>query len=336
MLTQVLAVDPLHPQGEAIAQAAAVLRRGGLVAFPTETVYGLGAHALDAQAVAGIFQAKGRPAGNPLIVHVAAAEDILQVAADWAQLAGRLAQRFWPGPLTLVVPRGPGVPDVVTAGGPTVAVRVPAHPVALALLEAAGVPVAAPSANRSGLLSPTLAEHVLLGLDGRIDMVLDGGPTPGGVESTVLDVTTSPPRLLRPGLISRGDLEAVIGPVVDLHQGLQPATEPLRSPGLLTRHYAPRTPLECVEGCARARVEQLVQTGLSVAWLTAQPSGLPAGLGGVLLWPMPADAAGWAARLYRDLHQLDALGLDRIVVELPPDTVEWQAIRDRLLRAATP
>jgi L-threonylcarbamoyladenylate synthase len=217
-----------------------------------------------------------------------------------------------------------------------VAVRVPAHPVALALLRAVGVPVAAPSANRSGLLSPTQAEHVLLGLDGRIDLLLDGGPTSGGVESTVLDVTTDPPRLLRPGLISQADLEAVIGPVADLRHSATPTTEPLRSPGLLTRHYAPRTPLECVEGDAADRVKSHQRAGLSVAWLTAQPPAAGDVPGGVLIWPMPADPAGWAARLYRDLHQLDASGLDRIVVELPADSVEWQAIRDRLLRAATP
>jgi len=334
MLTQILAVDPVHPQGEAIALAAAVLRGGGLVAFPTETVYGLGANAFDAQAVTAIFRAKGRPASNPLIVHIAHARAVREVAAAWPENAARLAEQFWPGPLTLILPRAHCVPDVVTAGGPTVAVRVPAHPVALALLEAAGIPVAAPSANRSGLLSPTEAKHVLQGLDGRIGLLLDGGPTPGGVESTVLDVTTEPPRLLRPGLISKADLEAVLGPVADLRLRVEKATVPLPSPGLLTRHYAPRTPLKCVEGDASAVIEHHRQAGLAVAWLTGPGPTLAAELAGVLLWPMPADPAGWAARLYRDLHYLDSLNLDRIVVELPPDTVAWQAIRDRLLRAA--
>ncbi len=199
MHTELLAVDPFSPEPERIARAAEVLRRGGLVAFPTETVYGLGANALDPNAVAGIFHAKGRPANNPVIVHVAEARDVLRVVADWPEIAERLAQRFWPGPLTLVLPKRAGVPDVVTAGGPTVAVRVPAHPVALALLRAVGVPIAAPSANRSTQLSPTRAEHVQRGLDGLIDLILDGGPTTGGLESTVLDVTTTPPRLLRPG-----------------------------------------------------------------------------------------------------------------------------------------
>ena len=176
-----------------------MLRRGGLVAFPTETVYGLGANALDAEAVRHIFAAKGRPATNPVIVHVAEIARVREVVADWPPLAERLAGRFWPGPLTLVLPRHPALPALVTAGGPTVAVRVPLHPVALALLRAAVVPVAAPSANRSTRLSPTRAEHVLAGLAGRIDLLLDGGPASGGLESTVLDVTTVPPRLLRRG-----------------------------------------------------------------------------------------------------------------------------------------
>src|SRR5437660_12869477 len=184
-MTRIFIAEPA-----AIAEAAAVLRRGGLVAFPTETVYGLGGNALDPAAVARIFAAKGRPATNPVIVHVADAAGVPLVAAAWPDPAARLAARFWPGPLTLVLPRRPEVPDVVTAAGPTVAVRVPAHPVARALLRAAGVPVAAPSANRSSELSPTTAEHVLRGLGGRIDLILDAGPCPGGIESTVLDLTS--------------------------------------------------------------------------------------------------------------------------------------------------
>ena len=191
-----------------------MLRGGGLAAFPTETVYGLGANALDAAAVARIFAAKGRPANNPLIVHLADAAQVREIAADWPESASRLAERFWPGPLTLVLPRRDIVPDIVTARGPTVAVRVPAHPVAQALLRAAALPLAAPSANRSTELSPTRAEHVLRGLEGRIDLLLDGGPTAGGIESTVLDVTIMPPRLLRPGLIGVAQLEAVIGPLM--------------------------------------------------------------------------------------------------------------------------
>ena len=214
MQTEVVVVDAQAPQADRIARAAAVLRCGGLVAFPTETVYGLGALALDAGAVGRIFAAKGRPTNNPVIVHVADIAAAVEIAAAWPDAAELLARRFWPGPLTLVVPRGDAVPDIATAGGSTVAIRVPVHPVALALLRAVAAPVAAPSANRSSELSPTRAGHVLRGLDGRIDMVLDGGPTTGGIESTVLNVTTSPPRLLRPGLIGPAELEAVIGPIV--------------------------------------------------------------------------------------------------------------------------
>jgi L-threonylcarbamoyladenylate synthase len=329
-MTVLVAVDPLHPQAERIAQAAAVLRAGGLVAFPTETVYGLGAHALDAAAVGRIFAAKGRPAHNPLIVHVAAAADVGKVAADWPASAARLAERFWPGPLTLVLPKKAQVPDVVTAGGPTVAVRVPAHPVALALLEAAGVPVAAPSANRSSRLSPTRAAHVLRDLEGRIDLVLDGGPCAGGIESTVLDLTADPPRLLRPGLVSLAELEATLGPLA-LPAGVTEGSA-LPSPGMLSRHYAPRTPLECVAGGGRERVEELCRQGCRVGWV---PWGLPlATPSGVVVRTLRADPAGYAAGLYAALHDLDAAGLDRIVVGLPPDTVEWQAVRDRLRRAS--
>ncbi len=193
---------------------------GGLVAFPTETVYGLGADALQPAAVERIFAAKGRPPNNPLIVHVADRAEALTVAATWPETAARLAERFWPGPLTLVLPRRPELPDVVTAGGPTVAIRVPAHPLALALIRAAGIPVAAPSANRSSQVSPTRPEHVLSGLDGRIDLLLAAGPVSGGIESTVLDLTNDPPRLLRPGLVAPAEIEAIIGPI----------TRPRRSP----------------------------------------------------------------------------------------------------------
>jgi L-threonylcarbamoyladenylate synthase len=329
-MTVLLAVDPLAPQADRIAQAAAVLRAGGLVAFPTETVYGLGAHALDAAAVRRIFEAKGRPAHNPLIVHIAATAEVREVAADWPASAARLAECFWPGPLTLVLPKNARVPYEVTAGGPTVAVRLPAHPVARALLEAAGIPVAAPSANRSSRLSPTRAEHVLRDLEGCIDLVLDGGPCPGGIESTVLDLTTSPPRLLRPGLVSLAELEAVIGPVV--LPGQLPEGCVLPSPGLLSRHYAPRTPLECAADGGRERVAELCRKGRRVGWLTfGPPREVPPG---AVVRTLPGDPMGYAAGLYAALHELDVAGLDCIVAALPPDAVEWQAVRDRLRRAS--
>jgi L-threonylcarbamoyladenylate synthase len=333
MRTEVIPISPDHPEPEAIARAAAVLRAGGLVAFPTETVYGLGANALDAAAVGRIFAAKGRPANNPLIVHISGPEKATEVVAVWPELAARLAERFWPGPLTLVLPKHPDVPDVITAGGPTVAVRVPAHPVALALMRAAGTPLAAPSANRSTRLSPTRAEHVLRGLDGRIDLVLDAGPTAGGLESTVLDLTTVPPRLLRPGLVAPDAIEEVIGPITRAAAKATPAATPLPSPGMLARHYAPSVALECVSGDGRERVEELRREGLRIGWLTfAAPTGREDA--GVPTKIMPLDPAAYAARLYAALHELDAAGVDRIVVELPPDGDEWLAARDRLRRAS--
>jgi len=311
-----------------LARAAEVLRRGGLVAFPTETVYGLGANALDAAAVGRIFAAKGRPAHNPVIVHVTGPEAARELVSDWPEAARRLAERFWPGPLTLVLPRRAVVPDLVTAGGPTVALRVPAHPVALGLLRACRLPVAAPSANRSTQLSPTRAEHVLSGMGDRIDLLLDGGPTSGGLESTVLDLTTDPPRLLRPGLVSPAELEAVVGPIA---RGAEPG-QPARSPGQMERHYAPRTPLETVPAPGLGRVRALAGEGRRVGWLTLGEAACPAG---VMCVALPADAAGYAAGLYDALHRLDAAGLERIIVDLPPRTDEWLAVHDRLRRAAT-
>jgi L-threonylcarbamoyladenylate synthase len=334
METVVLPVNAVEPEADVIARAAAVLRGGGLVAFPTETVYGLGASALDAAAVGRIFAAKGRPANNPLIVHVAEAAEARQVAATWPAAAARLAARFWPGPLTLVLPKRDHVPDAVTAGGPTVAVRVPAHQVARALIRAAGVPVAAPSANRSSRLSPTRAEHVLGGLAGRIDLVLDGGPTAGGLESTVLDVTGTPPRLLRPGLVTPGEIEAVVGGIVRPADAPGAADRPLPSPGMLGQHYAPRAVLECVEAAGREGGQPLPPAGERVGWLTfARVPGAEAAGGRVIV--MPNDPEVYAAQLYAVLHALDAAGVERVIVELPPDTEAWLAVRDRLRRAAT-
>ncbi|HWB07887.1 MAG TPA: L-threonylcarbamoyladenylate synthase [Pirellulales bacterium] len=332
MKTEVVVVDPLRPEADLLARAADVLRRGGLVAFPTETVYGLGANALDEAAAARIFAAKGRPAGNPLIVHVATVDQARQLVASWPAAAERLAARFWPGPLTLVLPKSRAVPDLVTAGGPTVALRCPAHAVARGLIEAAAVPVAAPSANVSTRVSATRAEHVLRGLGGRIDMLLDGGPTPGGLESTVLDVTTAPPRLLRPGLVSRRDIEALIGPIEV--GSCSPSGAPARSPGMLERHYAPSVPLECLEGSWQ-RVKELCLAGMRVGWLTLG-SAPEDGLSGLFAVEMPPDPAGYGSQLYAALHSLEAIGLDRIVVELPPREEAWLAVHDRLRRSATP
>ncbi|MDB5309263.1 MAG: ywlC [Gemmataceae bacterium] len=324
MNTLVLSVDPSHPDPGAIGRAGDVIRAGGLVAFPTETVYGLGANALDPAAVGRIFGAKGRPATNPVIVHVADPGQVLNVAAAWPAIAAELAERFWPGPLTLVVPKRPEVPAAVTAGGPTVAVRCPAHPVARALIRAAGVPVAAPSANRSTELSPTRAEHVLKGLNGRVELVLDGGPCPGGIESTVVDVTGGGARLLRPGPITVPMLEEVVGHVEAGAAGEGVA----RSPGRMEKHYCPQTPVVLAAGAADAdRVHaEFRRSGLRVI-----------SVGFDLRFdyrPMAEDPAVYAADLYAVLHALDDGRYDRIVVELPPDTPAWAAIRDRLTRAA--
>jgi L-threonylcarbamoyladenylate synthase len=331
MSTTVLDVRRPEALADALARAAEVLRAGGLVAFPTETVYGLGANALDAAAVARIFAAKGRPANNPLIVHVAETADVLRVVSAWPNEAARLAERFWPGPLTLVLPRRAEVPEVVTAGGPTVAVRLPAHPVARELIRLAGVPIAAPSANRSNRLSPTRARHVLRDLDGRIDLLLDGGPTPGGIESTVLDLSRCPPRLLRPGLIEPATLEAIIGPIE--RPQLAASAEALPSPGMLARHYAPRTPMELVEG-GEERVRQLSRDEKRVGWLVCfdvDEDALPAE---VTVVRLPSDAAGYAAELYQALHGLDEMGVDRIIAALPPKGEDWLGVRDRLRRAS--
>jgi L-threonylcarbamoyladenylate synthase len=328
MQCDVLRIDADTPDVGAIARAAQVLRAGGLVAFPTETVYGLGASALDANAVAKIFAAKGRPARNPIIVHVADITAARKLASAWPEIAQHLAARFWPGPLTLVLPKQPVVPDIVTAGGATVALRLPAHPVALALLRECGVPLAAPSANRSTELSPTLADHVVQSLGDAIDLVLDAGPTSGGLESTVLDVTCTPPRLLRPGLVTRAEIESLIGRIDVAAESVQ--SEAPRSPGQMHRHYAPRTPLE-VTANSRARVMDLVSQGKRVGWLTHRDEDVPPAVLRILL---PGDSVSYSARLYAALHQLDAAKLDRIVVEAPPADDDWLAVHDRLCRAA--
>ncbi|MFN4260751.1 MAG: L-threonylcarbamoyladenylate synthase [Gemmataceae bacterium] len=332
MKTEIIAIDAQQPDETVITHAAEIVRRGGLVAFPTETVYGLGADALNVEAVTRLFAAKGRPAINPVIVHVASATAAQALVADWPATAARLANCFWPGPLTLVLPKRPEIPSAVSAGLPTVGLRVPAHPVALALIRAARLPIAAPSANRSTCLSPTQAGHVLRGLQGRIDLLLDAGPTAGGLESTVLDLTTVPPRLLRPGLVSPAALEEVIGPIERQPPKITSDQEALPAPGLMRRHYAPAAPLECVADASAEHVRGLLNQGRRVGWLTfaAPHASCPSNLQVIV---MPASAPAYAAQLYAALHQLDAAGVERIVVDLPPEDDEWLAVHDRLSRA---
>lgn len=328
-----LVVDPRNPDPAAIRQAAGTLKRGGLVAFPTETVYGLGAAALDPEAAARIFAAKGRPSYNPLIVHVADAAAARALAAEWSEDARRLAERFWPGPLTLVVPKRPEVPDPVTAGLPSVALRVPAHPVAHALLREAGIPVAAPSANRSTQVSPTTAAHVERSLGDRVDLILDGGPTSVGIESTVVSLVGGVPTLLRPGTISVEELRAVVGEVA-LPSASAGGHAARPSPGMLDRHYAPRAELRLVEpGRGASPMEAPGGWDGATAVMALAGHAYPAGFRVVV---MPTDAREYAARLYETLHRLDDEGFERILVELPPDTPEWAGVRDRLRRAAHP
>lgn len=331
-------VSPEHPDPQIIQDAARHLREGRLVAFPTETVYGLGAHAMDPDAVARIYEAKGRPSWNPLIVHVATADHVHAVAAQWPPVAQRLADAFWPGPLTLVVPKRADVPDAVTAGLSSVALRVPAHPVAHALLLAAGIPVAAPSANLSMALSPTRADHVERALGDRVAMVLDGGPTTVGIESTVIDVTGERPRLLRPGGLTLLAVQSVVGPV-DMPEDSPAGGVARASPGMMERHYAPRARLVLFrpsEGDEMRRVlaSEAAHGGApgAVVW-SGRNSSLLAGTAEVAV--LPFDPAGYARMLYETLHRFDGEGCTMVAVEEPPDEPGWEGVLDRLRRAST-
>lgn len=291
-----------------VDHAAALIREGKLVAFPTETVYGLGANALDPAAVERIFTAKGRPHTSPLIVHVHSVEMARSLASAWPESADVLTARYWPGPLTLVLPKRPEIPDIVTAGLPTVGLRMPSHPLALDLIRAAGLPIAAPSANRFTELSPTAAGHVPESI---ADAVLDGGPACVGIESTVISLA-GPPTLLRPGVIPQTEIEALIGPI---QAAGGPTAGPHPAPGMHQRHYRPRTPL----------------------YLLAPGALPPAGHGALLRLghELAADPLACAASLYETLHRLDAQSLDWIAVESPPATPEWAGVLDRLKRAAS-
>lgn len=332
--TAILEVDDLssEPAQQALDEAACLLRAGRLVVFPTETVYGLGANALRAEAVERIFAAKGRPATNPVIVHVASIEQARSLVTNWPRSAELLARGFWPGPLTLVLPKSANVPDTVTAGGSTVALRMPDHPVARALLERCSLPLAAPSANRSTRISPTTAAHVLKELSGRVDLILDAGSTAGGLESTVIDLTVEPPRLLRPGLLTAEQIEAVLGTPIERKS--QPCGESVaKSPGQMVRHYAPNVHVELLDAGARERVCVLAATGERIGWLAMEtvPANLPES---VVAIEMPGDPAGYAARLYAALHTLEDAAVQQIVISRPPDDAPWEAVRDRLGRAA--
>jgi len=339
----------------ALARAVELLRGGGLVALPTETVYGLAANALNAEAVAKIFKVKGRPAQNPVIVHVDGIEMAKRCVSVWTGAADNLAQAFWPGPLTLVLPRSAEIPDAVTSGGTTVGVRWPRHPFIQAVIRASGFPLATPSANLSTEVSPTTAEHVRKSLGDKIALIIDGGPAQVGIESTVLDLTEDQPRILRPGMIHAESLLAVIGVVANADWELarrsraetdtRPAASKdsgaanaasLRSPGLLAKHYTPKAKLRILSWRNDADLrDQLSAVGGSWSAIhVIAHTGIPSDMGFGRVSVIPRQAGAFARAIYAELHRCDDEGAKLIVVEAPPDSIEWQAIVDRLQRAA--
>lgn len=335
-MTTTIAIDPLNPEPELIRAAALVLRRGGLVAFPTETVYGLGAIALDEEKVQRIFAAKGRPTTNPLILHVSDEAMARTIAASWPKAAAAVAKQLWPGPLTLILPKQDIVPLAVTAGLSTVAIRCPSHPVARALIKEVGEPLAAPSANRYTEISPTRAEHVRKGLSGRIDLILDGGPATVGVESTVLDLTGPKPTVLRPGSILPSQLEKVVGHVAVIDE--QFSDDVARaSPGQSKKHYAPKAQVAMVgcgdQGAMLDRVTRVLRLKGRVGVL-AHSSHIAFTQDGVLVRRLPAVPGEYAANLYAAMHELEDAGCSHVLIEEVPSGEAWDAVRDRLGRAS--
>lgn len=331
---QRLSINPLNPAAEAIGQAVAVLRAGGLVALPTETVYGLAAQGLVASAIERIFAAKGRPGWNPLILHVADRSMAQNLVVDgWDARADALADAFWPGPLTLVLPRKPGVPASASAGLPTVAVRMPAHPVALAVIRALGQPVAAPSANRFTHISPTTADHVVRSLGAAVDLILDAGPCSVGVESTVVDLTCTPAIMLRAGGVTLADLQRVlpgtgVAPPPDAQQRAH------ASPGQALRHYAPAAQVLLVPhgdtGALQAACGRLPQPVGAVLF------GLPSVQGLAHVHRLPVEVEAAQSVLYAALHALEDAGCQGMVLEAPPLGGAWSALLDRMTRASRP
>jgi L-threonylcarbamoyladenylate synthase len=318
----------------AVMRAAEFLRAGEVVALPTETVYGLAANALDEKAVAQIFQIKGRPAHNPIIVHVASNEMARACVAAWPELAGKLSHAFWPGPLTLVLPRSKKIPGNVTAGGATVGVRWPSHPFMQAVIRECGFPLAAPSANFSNQISPTNAEHVRSQLAGQIALIVDGGQSQVGIESTVLDLTAAIPTILRPGMIH---LESLLAVAENIQPSISNVEHPtLRSPGLLVKHYSPKAKLVVLDWRDEAELQFKIQNlkfKIEDCRVIAHTK-IPAGFTAANVSVIPHDAEAFARALYAELHHCDAAGARLIVVEALPDSPEWSGIADRLKRAA--
>jgi L-threonylcarbamoyladenylate synthase len=331
----VVVIDPAAPDPRAITEAAAVIQAGQLVAFPTETVYGLGADGLNPTALGQIYTVKGRPPDNPLILHLASHDQLTLVASDVPAVAHALIHAFWPGPLTLVLPKTTRVPDLATAGLATVAVRMPAHPVALALIKSTETPLAAPSANRSGWPSPTAAQHVLDDLKGLIPFILDGGPTAIGVESTVLDVTCAPPMLLRPGGIPQEAIEAVIGPL----QRTADTALQRRSPGTRYRHYSPRARVLILVEASIETLQREVAAALSHHYRVGcllHRLEVPEVPPRVIVRRIGGCIADYARAIFAALRHFDAQGVDIIIVEGVAEVGLGVAVMDRLRRAATP
>lgn len=326
-------VDPANPDSAVIAEAGEIIRRGGLVAFPTETVYGLGADATNAAAVESIFNAKGRPSYNPLIVHVRNVTQARRCVTAWPAAAQKLADAFWPGPLTIVLPKTAIIAPVVTAGLDTVGIRVPGHPVALALLAAAGVPIAAPSANRSMHVSPTSGAHVAGSLERAPDLILEAGPSNVGIESTVIDLSSAVPTILRPGMISLEDLRSVVGDV-KMSAGKAEDGVARPSPGMMDRHYSPRARVVIsgrtgADAVADAAVQE-TQRDRKVVVLSRAAVAEDS----FAVWRMPETPAEYARVLYATLHRVDDEGYDVAVIERLPDDSSWDALRDRVTRSA--
>ena len=331
------AILPTHTPGlfnQAVLQTARILRSGGVAAVPSETVYGLAANAFSPEAVRGIYRAKGRPSSNPLIVHVATATMARTCAADWPELAEALARHFWPGPLTLVVPKSSKVPDIVTAGGPTVGLRWPSHAFLQSLIRECGFPLAAPSANPSDRLSPTTAEHVMASLGQRIPLIVDAGPCAVGIESTVVDVTGERPRILRPGIISADQIAQAAGIVADL---AMPAPDgPLRSPGQLSRHYSPKARLEVWSWANDAELfDRVTRKSIPAERLfVLTHSRVPRETIPAQVSFIPDDPEAFARALYGYLHECDDRDAALVVIEELPTGSAWDGVRDRLLRAS--
>lgn len=333
------AILPTHTPvlfNQAVLETAKLLRSGGVAAVPSETVYGLAANAFSPEAVRGIYRAKGRPSTNPLIVHVATAAMARACASDWPKLAELLARHFWPGPLTLVVPKSSMIPDIVVAGGQTVGLRWPSHAFFQSLIRECGFPLAAPSANPSDQLSPTTAEHVMAGLGQRIPLIVDAGPCAVGIESTVVDVTGQRPRILRPGIISADQIAQATGWIAD--EPTQDPEGPLRSPGQLSRHYSPKARLEIWSWESDAELlERVTRESISPEQLfVLTHSRVPEEPIPAQISFLPDDPEAFARALYGYLHECDDRGAQLVVIEELPTGSAWDGIRDRLQRASAP